>query len=193
MMFCLRAFSLWLVLFLAGPSTAQDLQGRDTASNWRGTHHSFHGIWNVICDERDEFGTLKQRCYIRWVDVYAERPKFGALFTFITPRKNAPFGKHDVMFGPEIGTVFLPSGFVIRRNGEIIWRMRDPQCLLFAHCTLDPVRSDEVLQAMSIGSSIEFSFVDPHLRRFDLIWSLEGFRHALETYEHQWQKRLGDN
>jgi len=38
-----------------------------------------------MCDEREEYGTLKQRCYIRWVDVYAERPNFGALFTFITP------------------------------------------------------------------------------------------------------------
>lgn len=122
-----------------------------------------------MCDEREEYGTLKQRCYIRWVDVYAERPNFGGLFTFITPRENAPHGQHDVMFGPELGTVFLPGGFVVTRDGEEIWRMSGAKCLLLADCDLDDEQSDAVLQAILTGTEMAFSFVDPHFRRFELV------------------------
>ncbi len=175
-----------LGLHLGGAAVAQDLQGRDTAGNWRVTHHTSHGIWKSICDEREEHGALKQRCYIRWVDVYAGHPDFGALFTFITPRENAPAGQHDVMFGPELGTVFLPDGFVVKQDQEIIWHMSGVGCLLLADCELDASQSDEALQAMLNGSGLEFSFIDPHFRRFDLSWSLEGFSDAFETYQTQW-------
>jgi invasion protein IalB len=174
-----------ICLHLAGPADAQDLQGRDTAGNWRVTHHTSHGIWKAICDEREEDGALKQRCYIRWVDVYAGHPDFGAIFTFITPRENAPAGQHDVMFGPELGTVFLPNGFVIKKDDEIIWRMSGAGCLLLANCDLGAVRSDDVLRAMLNGTALELSFVDPHFRRFDLSWSLEGFPDAFGVYQTQ--------
>ncbi len=176
-------------LFIAGAAFAQDLQGRDTASNWRNTHHSSHGIWNTICDEREEYGVLKQRCYIRWVDVYADHPKFGALFTFIKPRDGGSGDQHDVMFGPELGTVFLPSGFTITKDGDEIWRMKNAKCLLLANCTLTPEESDAVLEAMFSGNSLEFSFVDPHFRRIDLEWSLESFSEAFDVYTRQWALR----
>lgn len=178
-----------LCLHLASSTIAQDLQGRDTASNWRVKHHTTHGVWNSICDEREEYGALKQRCYIRWVDVYAERPKFGALFTFITPRDGAPTGQHVVMFGPELGTVFLPNGFVVKRGDDVTWRMTGTKCLLLADCDLTEQQSKDALQAMLSGTEMEFSFVDKHLRRFDLIWSLDGFSDAFETYQKQWYLR----
>lgn len=184
-----RFFLNAICLLLAGSTFAQDLQGRDTASNWRSTHHAFHGIWSSICDEREEYGVLKKRCYIRWVDVYAEEPNFGALFTFVTPRENTETGLHDVMFGPELGTVFLPGGFVVKNNDDEVWRMTSTRCLFFANCDLNETQSDEILQAMLTGTTLEFSFIDPHLRRFDLKWSLDGFADAFKTYETQWALR----
>lgn len=177
-------------LLWVGAVSAQDLDGRDTASNWRGTHHSFHGIWNTICDEREEHGTLKKRCYVRWVDVYAPNPKFGALFVFVTPRKNGKIGQYNVMFGPEVGSVFLPGGFVVTDvTGAVTWKLEGARCRLLADCTFTDAQSDSVLDAMIAGETLDFSFVDRHLRRFDLQWSLRGFSEALKTLQTQWELR----
>ncbi|WP_282153454.1 invasion associated locus B family protein [Ruegeria atlantica] len=184
-----RALLFGACLYLAGASHAQDLQGRDTAGNWRVTHYSSHGIWNAICDEREEDGALKQRCYIRWVDVYALAPQFGALFTFVTPRDGTPLGHHDVMFGPERGTAFLPDGFIVTKDGKTIWQLQERRCLLWADCELTGVQSASVLKAMLSGTAMEFAFVDRDNRRFDLEWSLEGFAEAYAAYEKQWALR----
>lgn len=180
-----QAFLFGFSLAMAWPVVAQDLQGGDTASNWRVTHYAAHGIWKAICDEREENGALKQRCYIRWADVYAGHPDFGAMFTFITPRENAAEGQHDVMFGPELGTVFLPGGFFIHKEGEEIWRMTESKCLLLADCDLSNAQSDAALQAMLNGTEVKFSFVDRHFRKIDLNWPLEGFPEAFESYQTQ--------
>ncbi len=184
----LRCLAVGIGLLISGAAGAQDLQGRDTAGNWRVTHYSEHGIWNTICDERQEHGTLKKRCYIRWVDVYAEAPEFGALFTFITPRDGAG-GAHDVMFGPEPGTAFVADGFRIDQDGRTVWQMRDRRCLLWADCSLDQEESAAVLQAMQQGGVFRFESAGRHGRRFNLEWPLEGFAEAFETYEQQWRQR----
>ncbi|KIC08557.1 hypothetical protein RA19_19025 [Leisingera sp. ANG-M1] len=184
----LRGLAGGIGLLIAGAAGAQDLQGRDTAGNWRVTHYSSHGIWNTICDEREEQGALKRRCYIRWVDVYAEAPAFGAMFTFVTPRGGAG-GRHDVMFGPEPGTAFAADGFRIDRDGRTVWQMQDRRCLLWADCSLDAEESAAVLQAMQQGGVFHFEFTGRHGRRFNLAWPLEGFAEAFETYEQQWRQR----
>ncbi|SCZ49195.1 Invasion protein IalB, involved in pathogenesis [Epibacterium ulvae] len=170
---------------------AQDIDGRDTASNWRGTHHSFHGIWNTICDEREENGILKERCYIRWVDVYAPRPQFGGIFTFITPRGEGTIAGHDVMFGVERGTVFVRDGFQITQGGEVIWRLTDFRCLRFGECDFTSSTSDEILSALLSGEVLELRFIDRHGRSFERNWSLEGFSSAYEAYENELSSRFG--
>lgn len=164
---------------------AQDLQGRDTAGNWRVTHHSIHGIWNTICDEREESTGLKKRCYVRWVDVYAEAPKFGALFVFITPRDDG----HDVEFGPEVGTAFRRNGFRVEGGSDVIWQMERVDCLLWANCQLTASESKAILDGMGKGISLAFEFSDRHGRAFELNWSLDGFTSAFDEYEAQWLQR----
>ena len=184
-----RAFVAGVGLCLASAASAQDLQGRDTAGNWRVTHYSSYGIWNAICDERDENGALKKRCYIRWVDVYASAPQFGALFTFITPREDGPASTHDVMFGPELGTAFLKDGFIVTKGGQEIWGMEDRRCLLWSDCMFSAAQSSKALKAMLTGDAMKFAFVDRHNRLFDLNWSLNGFTDAYEAYEAEWAAR----
>lgn len=176
------------LLLAAGPAAAQDLQGRDTAGNWRVTHYAAHGIWKSFCDEREEDGSLRQRCYIRWVDVYAPAPRLGALFTFVTPQEEG-LGGHDVMFGPEPGTAFVADGFRIDQHGGTTWQMTDRQCLLWADCKLEVEAAAQLLEAMRQGGSFHFEFVDSHGRHFNLEWPLEGFAEAFSTYEAEWQRR----
>ncbi len=179
----LRTLMFSTIMMFSFPqiAMAQDIDGRDTASNWRGTHHEDFGIWNSICDEREETGILKQRCYIRWVDVYASRPKFGALFMFITPDNPEP----RVEFGPEIGTSFLRNGFQIQHDGEPIWQMTRAQCLVFAQCVLTQAEARSFLEAMIKGDALTFSFVGPHDRKFDLNWSTAEFENALQDFREQ--------
>ena len=180
---CMR----WLVLFLLTPlaALAQDLQGNDTASNWRVTHYQAFGIWNSICDERDEFGALKQRCYIRRAEVFSLRPKFGAQFVFITP---APDGV-AIEFGMEPGTLFQPSGFRIDGADGTIWRTRRPGCLTGLSCTFEGSRADEIVEAMLQGDAYRFVFRDRHGQSQDLTWSLQGFDEAWQDFRDQAQAR----
>jgi invasion protein IalB len=93
------------------------------------------------------------------------------------------------MFGPELGTVFLPNGFVVKRGVDVTWRMTGTKCLVLADCDLTEQQSKDALQAMLSGTEMEFSFVDKYLRRFDLSWPLDGFSDAFETYQKQWSLR----
>lgn len=177
----------WIILFLfsALPALAQDLQGNDTAGNWRVTHHEIFGIWNSICDEREENGALKQRCYIRRAEVFSFRPKFAAQFVFITPE---PEG-FKVEFGMEPGTFFNPSGFRIDKDSETIWRTRRPGCLTGLGCTFANQRAQDLLDAMQTGDAFRFVFRDRHGQSQDLTWPLDMFDAAWADFTAQSQQR----
>lgn len=169
-----------LSLTLLAPAAAQDRQGRDTAGDWRVTHYETYGIWNSICDEREEDGALVQRCYLRWVDVYASAPQFGATFLFVTPRRD---GGHDVAFTVEPGKTFKNNGFRVDRGDETLWSMTRPACLLWGDCALQSEEAPAALEAMTQGDAVYLDFFDRHERAFTLEWSLEGFAEALGDYE----------
>ncbi|WP_298853319.1 hypothetical protein [uncultured Ruegeria sp.] len=177
----------WIILFLVSalPAFGQDLQGNDTAGNWRVTHHEIFGIWNSICDEREENGALRQRCYIRRAEVFSLRPKFAAQFVFITPE---PEG-FKVEFGIEPGTFYSPSGFRIDKGDETIWRTRRPGCLTGLSCTFDDHRGQEVLDAMLNGDAYRFVFRDRHGQSQDLTWPLDTFGSAWADFTAQSQQR----
>ncbi|WP_171239978.1 hypothetical protein [Ruegeria sp. HKCCA5491] len=177
----------WLILFLLAPITvlAQDLQGNDTASNWRVTHFESHGVWNSICDEREEYGALKQRCYIRRAEVFSYRPNFGAQYIFITP---APDGV-EIEFGIEPGTLFSHSGFRIDREQGVAWRTRRPGCLTGLGCTFKGPRADEIVRAMLEGVEYRFVFRDRHGQAQDLTWPLQEFDAAWQDFQQQAQAR----
>lgn len=169
----------------ATTAVAQDLHGRDTASNWRVTHQSKFGIWSSICDEREEYGELVQRCYLRWVDVFSGRPHFGGQFVFITPEDDG----FQIEFGIEPGTIFHPNGFRIEREGAPVWRTRWPGCLTGVGCRFEGADADELIEQMNQGGAFLFDFRDRHGISRALNWPLEGFSAAWGDFLDQSRKR----
>ena len=174
-----------LIFLSALPAFAQDLQGNDTAGNWRVTHHEIFGIWNSICDERDENDALVQRCYLRRAEVFSSRPKFAAQFMFITPEPDG----FKIEIGIEPGTFFNPSGFRIEKEQDVIWRTRRPGCLTGLSCTFEEHRADGLLDAMLNGDAYRFEFRDRHGQSQDLTWPLDEFGAAWADFNTQSQQR----
>lgn len=182
----IRAYVLFLfTALLAAPAMAQDLQGNDTAGNWKVRHFETFGIWNSICDEREEHGSLVQRCYLRYVDVFSPAPNFAAQFLFVTPEGVGA----QVEFGLEPGTLFSPNGFRIDQNGETTWRTRRPGCLTGLSCDFEGDRATDLLQAMAAGGDMRFVFIDRHGKAQDLSWPLKGFDAALADFYAQSKAR----
>ncbi|TMV07737.1 hypothetical protein FGK63_09730 [Ruegeria sediminis] len=177
----------WILvfLFLVSPALAQDMQGNDTPGNWRVTHHQIFGIWNSMCDEREESGALRQRCYIRRVDVFSPRPNFAAQFLFITPE---PSG-FKVAFGMEPGTLFSPNGFRIEAAGDTRWRTRRPGCLTGLGCEFDGEQAQELIAAMQDGGAYRFTFRDRNGQAQDLTWPLGEFGEAWADFLDQSRAR----
>lgn len=172
-------------LLTAGLAHAQDLDGTDTASNWRVTHFERFGIYLSSCDERMEGETLKQRCYVRYVDVFSYRPKFAGQFMFVTNGEDGT----EVDFGLEAGTLFGLNGFRIDDGEETIWRTRRVSCLTGLSCTFKRSAADDLLAAMQEGEAFRFIFRDTHGQSQDLNWPLDGFDAALEDFHKQSELR----
>ncbi|MFY0597432.1 MAG: hypothetical protein JXQ85_13455 [Cognatishimia sp.] len=170
-----------LAMALATSATAQDLEGNDTASNWKVTHFEQFGIYLSSCDERREAGALKQRCYLRYVDVFSPRPEFAAQFFFVV---NGEEGR-EVDFGLETGTLFGPNGFRIEGTDGDIWKTRRVGCLTGLSCTFDGEDADELLQAMQDGTGFRFTFRDRNGNPQDLTWPLAGFADAMADFAEQ--------
>ncbi|MEX0350396.1 MAG: hypothetical protein AB3N15_13315 [Paracoccaceae bacterium] len=174
-----------MALFFALPAAAQDRQGNDTASDWRVTHYQSFGIWNSICDERAEDTLLVQRCYLRWVDVFSPRPKFGGQFIFVTPEPDG----YRIEFGIEPGTLFSPDGFRIEHEGKVTWRTRWPGCLTGLNCAFTGSDADELLAVMEGGGTFRFTFRDRHGAKRDLNWPLAEFPAAIADFKVQAKSR----
>lgn len=182
----MRTLSLAALLCaLAGAAVAQDLDGNDTPGNWRVTHYEGFGIWNSICDEREARGTLQQRCYIRWVDVFSPRPKFAAQFLFVTPAAQGP----EVAFGMEAGTLYAPGNFRILGDDGPIWQTNRPGCLTGLSCRFTGEGAADLIAAMQSGTAFRFTFRDRHGQSQDLTWPLEGFSEALADFTAQSRAR----
>lgn len=176
---------LFILLATALPGLAQDLSGNDTAGNWRVTHFKTFGIWTSSCDERMEHGVLRQRCYIRHVDVFSPSPDFAAQFLFVL----AEDGRESVDFGMEPGTLFNPNGFRIEAKDTVTWRTRRPGCLTGLRCRFDDAAAAELLMAMTGGDQMRFVFVDRHGAPRDLSWPLAGFNAAMDDFRDQSRAR----
>ncbi|WP_425074030.1 hypothetical protein [Sagittula sp. S175] len=164
-----------LILALSAlPVHAQSLDGEDRASNWRVVHSERFGLWESMCDEREEPAGLHQRCYIRHVDVFSPAPQFGAIFTFVHYDDKAL----TVEFGIEPGTLFGPNGFRIERGADMTWRTHSPGCLTGVSCTFTGQDAGELVEAMAEGGAFRLGFRDRHGKTQDLTWPLEGFAEA---------------
>ncbi len=178
-------FSTVLSLLIAGSAAAQDVDGRDTPSNWKVTHFEKFGIYLSSCDERMEGETLKQRCYLRYVDVFSQKPKFAAQFMFVTNGTDGP----EVDFGLEPGTLFNPNGFRVDGAKDTLWRTRRIGCLTGLSCTFTNTAASDLLEAMQTGDVFRFTFRDSHGQSQDLSWPLDGFNAAVQDFQTQSQLR----
>lgn len=172
--FCLCLF------YLSSPGHAQDRQGNDRPSDWIVTHFYKSGIWESICDERIEDGDLRQRCYIRNVDVFSPRPQFAAQFMFLTPENSGT----RIEFGMEAGTLFDPNGFRIEDMGGIRWKSQRPGCLTGLTCVFTGDDAQVLTETMLAGGFFLFTFIDRHGRPTELEWPLKGFDDAFEDFQN---------
>jgi len=131
----MRILALLLsALCISSAATAQDRAGNDTPGEWKPTHHEITDLWDSVCDERTTGTLIEERCYIRYVDVFSDRPNFAAQFVFITPDQDGL----KVEFGIERRTQFADDGFKILSNGQPIWTL-DRRCRP-NNCAMAPIR-----------------------------------------------------
>ena len=120
---------------------------------------------------------LKQRCYLRYVEVYSPRPNFLATFAFVHPRDVSTV----VDLGFESGTVYGSDGFRIERNGATTWRLLDG-CLQSSNCQIEGEAATNLLSAFSDGSVLIQEFSDRRGVQWRLEWDLSRFREVLTDY-----------
>ncbi len=172
-------FFLSLVFALAfNPAFAQDRKGNNTAGEWITTHYKTFGLWDSACDKRETDGVLEQRCYIRYVDVYSLAPKFGAVFTFVTPE---PQG-HRIEFGFERGARYAENGFRIEQFGAMVWMLEDP-CLRTQSCVFRMDRAAAIIKEFWTGGELVQEFTDRHGQNIALLWDLDDFAAVLADFE----------
>ena len=160
------ARTLILLCSLAAPAAAQD-----TAGAWAPTFTSRHSGWDVTCDARGDGREREERCYLRYVDVYAPRPNFGALFLFLEIRDGAP----RLSLGREFETD-LEASLLRVADG---WDRPEGLCT-GGPCAFEGATAEAFIDAMRAGGTLEIGFTDAtgmdRLRR----WSSDGFAKAVE-------------
>lgn len=131
---------------------------------------------------------LEQRCYLRYVDVFSSRPTFGAVFAFITPKRNG----HRIEVGFEPGTQYQADGFQIELEESILWQL-STDCLRNSPCVLDDHEArrfiEVALQTGDKGSALVQRFIDRFGRQQVLTWQLEPFASALRDFEQETMRR----
>lgn len=145
--------------------------------SWKVDHYERFGIWESVCDHRDDDGARLERCYVTHVDVYAPRPQFGAAFVFLT----ADVGKGEGFeFRFEPGTQFADNGFRIEREGDTVWTHAEAGCL---KCLLNGDAATELIEQMTDDSELVLAFADRHGREWVRRWSAEGFADAVADWK----------
>lgn len=167
---------LWCLMVPAA-TLAQDRSGRDRPSDWVVKHYAAFGLWDSICDERVESGDLVQRCYLRYVDVYSSRPRFGAVFAFVF----ANDGETDIEFGFERGVRYREGGFRIERDGKTVWTLSN-DCLRSGPCLFQQDDAASMLETFARGGRLVQHFTDRYGEIRRLQWDLWRFAEALEDY-----------
>ena len=174
----MRILFVFLLATLSHAALAQDRDGNDTPGEWVIDHQKAFGLWDSFCDHRTTDGLREQRCYLRYVEVFSPRPKFGAQFAFVT---KGP----EVEFGMEAGTFFQAEGFRIETDGAVIWAKPQAGCLVGLACTYEGAEATEILDAMVAGDVFKFDFTDRHGQPQSLVWGVKSFRHALADFKAQ--------
>ena len=181
----LRLLALMLATITL-PIHAQDRAGNNTAGEWRPTHYEIFDQWDSVCDERGSENTIEQRCYIRYVDVYSDSPKFGAVFLFVTPEKPG----HKIEVGFERGTRYMDQGFQLEVNGTQTWAMPE-KCLRTKSCVLTGDKAAKfIAKAQENENAVLVQrFTDRYQQSHTLNWDMKTFLSALNDFEIQTEIR----
>ena len=185
----MRCTSFITALLLALPAVAQDREGNNTPGEWRVDHFESFGLWDSACDWRETDGVREERCYIRYVEVYSPRPRFGAFFAFIVPDEAG----YRLSFGVEDGTQFDADGFRIEHARQAVWTFTSDLCLSGGECVWTGDRDADWFKALVPASGTEsamvFGFNDSYDQRFDLRWDLSKMEDALADLDREAAKR----
>lgn len=165
------------ICVLSITAAAQDRAGRDTASDWRVQHYVPFGLWDSVCDERTEDDIIRQRCYLRYVEVYSPRPNFLATFIFIYPKD----GQSIVEIGFERGTRYAEGGFRVLSNKQVVWAL-DGTCVRSSPCRLSGGEAQSLLGHFAVGDTLVQEFSDRNGTSWRLEWDLSRMGMALEDY-----------
>ena len=149
--------------------------------SWKVDHFERFGIWDSVCDYRDDNGTKLQRCYVSHVDVFAPRPKFAAAFMFVTPEENNSL-KFEFRF--ETGTQFDEGGFAVLVDDQPIWDFNPANCPSLK-CIFEGAEAKTLLNSMEEKGELYFALTDRYGRHHELQWNTEGFAEAITDMKAQ--------
>lgn len=158
-------------------------QPENTREDWSWTvdHFKRFGIWESVCDYRDDNGSKLERCYISHVDVFAPRPKFAAAFMFVTPQGDRKL-RYEFRF--EAGTQFDEGGFAILVDGSPIWQFETANCPSLK-CIFEGKDAEVLANMMSKVGGLYFALTDRFGRFHELNWNTEGFADAVADMHEQ--------
>lgn len=176
----LKSIILTIALTLPLSAAAQDRSGNDTASDWVAKHYASFGLWDSVCDERVEAEILRQRCYVRYVEVFSPRPLFMASFVFAYTQDKGT----RVELGFERGVRYSENGFRVEHQGATIWSAQD-ECLDVSPCQLSGEAAQDMLAQMGKGDVLVQQFADRSGQMRLLKWDLSRFSDVLEDYRRE--------
>ena len=131
---------------------------------WKNLHYKTFGEWTTACEERSDDPTVK-RCYLRYVDVYAQDP-FGAFFVFVTIKDSGP----RFSFEFERGTKFT-GDWTVRAGNQQIWHFDPAACPVFGDCVLSTEIGISFAKSLaSPEAALHVSFTDREGRMLDRVW-----------------------
>lgn len=169
----------WLVSLIAGLAAlllaTMAPRAENTVQDWSWTVEQIErfGIWESVCDHRDDDGTLLKRCYISHVDVYSPGDEFGAAFVFVT--RSADNGE-TFEFRFEPGTQFTSDGFRIEQDGKTAWSHDEIGCL---KCVFSGDDAAGLIARLDDRSELVFAFADRYKRTWERRWSTQGLAAAI--------------
>lgn len=175
-----KTILLAIALIVPFSVSAQDRSGNDTASDWVAKHYVSFGLWDSVCDERMEEGALRQRCYLRYVEVFSPRPLFMASFVFAYTQDE----QTQIELGFETGVRYSKKGFRVEHSGDVIWTAED-ECLEASPCELGGVAAQDMLTHMAKGDVLVQQFIDRSGQMRVLEWDLSKFADAVSDYRRE--------
>ena len=154
-------------------------QNTDDDWKWVVDFSSRYDGWDTACDRHKE--REEQRCYVRYVDVYAPRPQFGAAFAFVQWGEDR---RPSVDFSFERGTRFRDGGFAVTEGDGNVWALDTARCAA-NRCELTGDEADALFAALTPGRDLTLRFADRYGRIWERQWPAGGFAAALADFRAQ--------